>query len=165
MKLIGSRLFALALAAGVMASASLGLLGTSPASATTVALVGHHSASAVRNASSDRHAAASPDSGSGCTALQVCINVNGTGLNVQSVTGDVYPIIGSWCGYETLRGTLGTKTYIFVDSPTACKGVGGTYQYTWTLNQNFPNQMKMCLGQVTTSGTNPGGPACLTIHS
>jgi hypothetical protein len=159
-KKIRSRFFALTLAVGVIVAVSLALTGASPASAATVTPAAHVSTATVRAASPEP---LSSNSASGCAGYEVCIDVVGSGLNVQSVTGTVAPI-ASWCGYETLRGTLNNQTYIFVDSPTACASITSDYQYTWTLNEDFPSGMKICLGQVTKSGTNPGGPACETIE-
>jgi hypothetical protein len=153
----------LVLAAGVALPASLSLMGASQASA-AVTTAGSRSAPALHTAYTRPGGAVSPDSASGCGGYQVCIDVNGSGLNVKSVTGTVESLSGSWCGYETLRGTIGSATYIYVASPTECLPVFATYKYTWNLNEDFPNGTKMCLGQVTKSGTNPGGPACETIE-
>ena len=156
------------LAAGVavaaLAPAALALAGTSPASAAAIA-------PATQSHAAPAHVGTiQPDSASGCAGDSVCIEVAGSGLRVDSVGGGVATPGGAgdvhtWCGYVWVTGTLNGQTYLNLNSVSSCANPFKPYSVSWTLNEDFPNGTKICLGQYTDSGYyNPGGPACETVE-
>jgi hypothetical protein len=165
-KLFRLKPLAVASAAVLLAGAAAALSGSS-ASAATITPTVQHAAPAAQPVSG---ASAVPASASGCAGSTVCIEVGGSGLEVNSVAGGVAPSGGAaashtWCGYVWVTGTLNGATYLDLNSASGCATSLSPYDVAWTLNEDFPNGMKICLGQDTDSGYyNPGGPACETVE-
>jgi hypothetical protein len=150
--------------------AAAALSFASPADAASVTPAHPHSAFIAGSRPMVPFTGASPDSATGCAGSSVCINVVGSGLKVDSVSGGVAPSGGAaanntWCGYVWVRGTLNGKTYLNLNSASGCANSLDPYEVSFTLNEDFPNGTKICLGQDTDSGYyNPGGPACETVE-
>ncbi len=107
-----------------------------------------------------------PQSANGCTGSQVCINVIGSGLHVDAVSGDVN-LSGSlkWCGRIEIRITKGGNTYNDKTSPSMCGTAGKSAVYSEQPNASYPDGSRVCVYARTSSGHNPGGPACETVES
>ena len=117
---------------------------------------------------------ARPFSATGCTQDNICIDVEGAGLTVNTMRGDVDSSGGilnglTWCGRltYTISDMARTETFYSNVSPHGCaNGPFGIFDFTETINASFPNNSLACVGAQTDSGRpSPGGPACLTIHN
>ncbi|MGW2570568.1 hypothetical protein [Streptomyces sp. NPDC001537] len=112
-----------------------------------------------------------PQSASGCTGSTVCINVVGSGLHVDSISGGVAVSGGvvdmhKWCGTVEIIISSGGNTYYDKTSPRGCANAVSPYNYSVSPNADYPNGSKVCLHAHTESGWDkPGGPACETVHS
>jgi hypothetical protein len=116
-----------------------------------------------------------PLSASGCAGpfAEVCVDVEGTGLNVRTIKGSEFVSTevtnGShnWCGVLTYRITLGASTLFSTMSPRGCTTQAHpSFQFTETVNASFPSGALVCADQRTDAGFyNPAsGPACETLH-
>ena len=114
-----------------------------------------------------------PFSASGCTQDNICIAVNGSGLTVNSIAGEVFANGGilngrTWCGEltYTISNSDRTRTFYATISPHGCADAQNIFEFTEFPNASYPNNALACVGAQTDSGRpSPGGPACLTIHS
>jgi hypothetical protein len=112
-----------------------------------------------------------PQSASGCTGSEVCINVNGSALHVNYIDGTIYnDHTSQWCGYIGVTVYKGGTYYTADQSPYLCingQAGGGdvTYYKDWkdSVNRDYPSGSKACAWAYTSSGTSPGGPPCETI--
>jgi len=139
-----------------------------------VCFIGTQSANAATRSWTPQGAGIShPYSASGCTQDNICIAVDGNGLTVNTMAGEVNANGGilngkTWCGRLTYTiSTMDrTRTFYSAVSPHGCADSSNIYEFTEIINASYPNNSLACVGAQTDSGRpSPGGPACLTIHS